>query len=158
MTDLNLLYRAEMERTAPIRSERAPAGRNGERLSRQSFQVRERGTGVEIFARTGASSTREEASGQFSALCDDAARRVASLTPRQKEIMNLVLAGHRSKTIAWRLGISQRTVENHRAAIMKKTGSKSLPMLACVGLAADWTNVNGRSDRPGRGAETILSA
>ena len=34
------------------------------------------------------------------------------------------------------LGISQRTVENHRAAIMKKNGSKSLPALARLALAA----------------------
>ena len=34
------------------------------------------------------------------------------------------------------LGISQRTVENHRAAIMRKTGSKSLPALARLFLAA----------------------
>jgi DNA-binding CsgD family transcriptional regulator len=60
----------------------------------------------------------------------------ADLTPRQQEIMNLVLAGHPSKNIAADLGISQRTVENHRAAIMKKTGSKSLPALGRFGLIA----------------------
>ena len=52
------------------------------------------------------------------------------LTPRQYQIMNLVLAGERSKNIALDLGISRRTVENHRAMIMKKTGSKSIPALA----------------------------
>jgi DNA-binding CsgD family transcriptional regulator len=60
----------------------------------------------------------------------------ASLTPRQHEIMKLVLDGHPSKNIAADLGISQRTVENHRAAIMKKTGSKSLPALGRFGFAA----------------------
>ena len=67
---------------------------------------------------------------------EDAANHVADLTPRQREIMELVLAGHPSKNIAADLGISQRTVENHRATIMKKTGSKSLPALARLALAA----------------------
>jgi two-component system CheB/CheR fusion protein len=65
-----------------------------------------------------------------------AANRVAGLTPRQRTIMDMVLAGHPSKNIAMDLGISQRTVENHRAAIMKKTGSKSLPALARLAMAA----------------------
>jgi two-component system CheB/CheR fusion protein len=74
--------------------------------------------------------------GKLSAWRDDAAHRVASLTPRQHEIMVMVLAGHPSKNIAADLGISQRTVENHRASIMEKTGSKSLPALARLALAA----------------------
>lgn len=60
----------------------------------------------------------------------------AGLTPRQHEIMRLVLDGHPSKNIAADLGISRRTVENHRAAIMKKTGSKSLPALGRFGFTA----------------------
>jgi two-component system CheB/CheR fusion protein len=59
-----------------------------------------------------------------------AADQLATLTPRQRDIMQRVLAGDPSKNIAADLGISQRTVENHRAAIMRKTGSKSLPALA----------------------------
>jgi len=70
---------------------------------------------------------------------------VANLTPRERQIMELVLAGHPSKNIAVDLGISQRTVENHRASIMKKTGSKSLPALARFALAAIW---NGAGELP----------
>ena len=62
--------------------------------------------------------------------------QIASLTGRQRQIMDLVLAGQPSKNIAVDLGISQRTVENHRASIMKKTGAKSLPALARLALAA----------------------
>jgi two-component system CheB/CheR fusion protein len=61
---------------------------------------------------------------------------LADLTPRQRQIMHLVLAGHPSKNIAADLGISQRTVENHRASIMHKTGAKSLPALARLAIAA----------------------
>jgi two-component system CheB/CheR fusion protein len=67
-----------------------------------------------------------------------AANHLAGLTPRQLQIMQLVLAGHPNKNIAADLGISQRTVENHRAAIMKKTGSKSLPALARLAMAAGY--------------------
>ncbi|MCA3264141.1 MAG: response regulator [Telmatospirillum sp.] len=65
-----------------------------------------------------------------------AARQLAGLTPRQREIMEMVLAGHPSKNIAADLHISQRTVENHRASIMRKSGVRSLPALARLALAA----------------------
>jgi two-component system CheB/CheR fusion protein len=73
---------------------------------------------------------------KLSASRETAATRVASLTVRQRQILALVLAGHPSKNIAADLGISQRTVDNHRAAIMRKTGSKSLPALVRTALAA----------------------
>ncbi len=69
-------------------------------------------------------------------LREAAGARIAGLTPRQRQIMDLVLAGHPSKNIAADLKISQRTVENHRAAIMKKTGATSLPALIRVGITA----------------------
>jgi two-component system CheB/CheR fusion protein len=65
-----------------------------------------------------------------------AAHHMANLTARQREIMERVLSGEPSKNIAADLGISQRTVENHRASIMKRTGAKSLPALARLALAA----------------------
>jgi len=66
----------------------------------------------------------------------NAAEHLRGLTSRQREIMKMVLAGHPSKNIAADLGISQRTVENHRASIMKRTGTKSLPALARLVLAS----------------------
>jgi two-component system CheB/CheR fusion protein len=78
-------------------------------------------------------------SGKVAAWQVAAAEHLAALTPRQRQIMDLVLAGHPSKNIAADLAISQRTVENHRASIMKKTGSASLPALARLALAAAWT-------------------
>jgi two-component system CheB/CheR fusion protein len=73
----------------------------------------------------------------------DAAAHLSALTPRQRQIMHLVLAGHPSKNIAADLAVSQRTVENHRASIMKKTGCASLPALARLALAATWTGDGG---------------
>ena len=67
---------------------------------------------------------------------ESAATHLEGLTPRQVQIMEMVLAGHPSKNIAADLGISQRTVENHRMRIMKRTGSKSLPALARLALMA----------------------
>lgn len=54
---------------------------------------------------------------------------LADLTPRQAEVLDAVMAGKASKTIAFDLGISQRTVESHRAAIMDRVGARSVPEL-----------------------------
>ncbi len=69
---------------------------------------------------------------------EHAASRVSGLTERQRQVLELVLAGHPSKNIAVELGVSQRTVDNHRAAIMRKMGTRSLPALARLALAAEF--------------------
>ena len=79
---------------------------------------------------------RSHGAGVRSAWQASAASTMAGLTHRQRDVMAMVLAGHPSKNIAADLGISQRTVENHRAAVMRKTGAKSLPALARLALAA----------------------
>ena len=75
-------------------------------------------------------------SGKLTKLRESASAHLTGLTPRQRDVMERVLAGQPSKNIAADLSISQRTVENHRAAIMKRTGSKSLPALARLALLA----------------------
>jgi two-component system CheB/CheR fusion protein len=82
---------------------------------------------------------------------DDAASHINALSARQRQVMDLVLAGSPSKNIAADLGISQRTVENHRAAIMKRTGSASLPALARLAVAAA---LHASGDFPLRGEPT----
>ena len=62
-------------------------------------------------------------------------RRAASLTARQRQILEMVLAGEPSGNIAADLGLSRRTVENHRAIIMKKMGVASIPQLIRAGMA-----------------------
>ena len=74
-----------------------------------------------------------------------AADDIASLTPRERQIMELILTGHPNKNIALDLGVSQRTIEKHRAAIMKKTGSRSIAALVRSGLVAAW---NGSAKLP----------
>jgi two-component system, LuxR family, response regulator FixJ len=55
--------------------------------------------------------------------------RAAALTPREREVMVLVASGKLNKTVARELGISQRTVEIHRARVMEKMQARSVPDL-----------------------------
>jgi FixJ family two-component response regulator len=55
--------------------------------------------------------------------------RIALLTPREKEVMQRVVRGQANKVIALDLGVSQRTVELHRARVMRKLKMRSLAEL-----------------------------
>ena len=56
-------------------------------------------------------------------------RRLASLTPREREVLDLLISGKASKMIAYLLGTSSRTIDIHRARVMEKMGADSLPEL-----------------------------
>lgn len=63
--------------------------------------------------------------------------RIESLTPREKEVMDLVVEGHPNKVIAYKLDVSQRTVEIHRARVMEKMGARSLAQLVRMTMALE---------------------
>jgi two-component system response regulator FixJ len=72
------------------------------------------------------------------------ARRLASLTPREREVLDKLVAGQPNKTIAYDLGSSPRTVEVHRARVMEKMGVRSLAELVRMTIAVE------RSAPPGK--------
>ena len=55
--------------------------------------------------------------------------RIESLTPREREVLALMVRGMPNKVMAHELGVSQRTVEIHRARVMEKSGASSLAEL-----------------------------
>jgi two-component system, LuxR family, response regulator FixJ len=65
--------------------------------------------------------------------------RAATLTPREREVMALVASGKLNKNVARELGISQRTVEIHRARVMEKMQARSVPELVQMILKLETT-------------------
>ena len=70
------------------------------------------------------------------ATTEAAARRLATLTPREREVLDGLVAGHASKQIAQDLGASPRTIEVHRLRVMEKLQVRNLPELVRLVLAA----------------------
>ncbi len=68
---------------------------------------------------------------------DQAQQRIASLTEREHEVFLLVAEGQANKAVASKLGISERTVEVHRAQVMKKLDARTLAQLVRIHLQSE---------------------
>ena len=62
---------------------------------------------------------------------------IATLTKREKEVMRHVVTGTPNKLIAYRLGISEKTVKAHRGRVMHKAGAKSIVDLVTISALAN---------------------
>lgn len=60
---------------------------------------------------------------------EQTAKRMSTLTDREREVMDVLIEGNSNKSIAYLLGASPRTIENHRARVMEKMQADSLPDL-----------------------------
>jgi two-component system response regulator FixJ len=67
--------------------------------------------------------------------------RFESLTPRERDVLALMTTGKANKVMAAELGLSQRTIEIHRAHVMEKTGASSLAQLVRMAMDLNWANV-----------------
>jgi two-component system response regulator FixJ len=66
----------------------------------------------------------------------DAVRRVASLSPRERNVLDGLIEGRPNKMIAYQLGLSVRTVELHRARLMERLGMRQLAEALRLGIMA----------------------
>jgi len=89
-----------------------------------------------ILASVEAALARVASSGQDDPATRAAREKLALLSPREREVLEGLLAGLPNKTIAYDLAISPRTVEIHRARVMDKMGARSLSELIRLALAA----------------------
>ena len=84
---------------------------------------------AEAAARQSATQRERERDAAFGALA-------RNLTPREREVMNLVVSGRHNREIAEDLGISPRTVEVHKARVMQKLGVDSIAQLIRMSMGA----------------------
>jgi two-component system response regulator FixJ len=76
----------------------------------------------------------------------EAARRIAALSPREREVLDALLAGRPNKVIAFDLGISVRTVEVHRARMMDRLGTRQLAEAIRLAVMARLAPRRGRGE------------
>lgn len=89
-----------------------------------------------LFDAVGRALRESERLNAVAATAKEAEERLAALTPREREVLDLLVEGLPNKAIANTLGTSPRTIEVHRARVLEKLRAHSLPDLMRVVLAA----------------------
>ena len=92
---------------------------------------------VAVFQGVGRDVTDQIAGESRRKAAAEAAAKLAALSPREREVLTAVADGTTNKVIARRLGITERTVEKHRSAAMRKLGVRSAAELVRVAVAAE---------------------
>lgn len=81
------------------------------------------------------------------------AARIATLTTREREVMDLVVSGLANKQIAFQLGLSEKTIETHRSRVMRKLAVTSVAELVRLSIGLERAGTNDQSvQRPAAGA------
>jgi FixJ family two-component response regulator len=91
----------------------------------------------DLLERLGRALAADAEARQALLLTDELNRRHSTLTPREKEVMGLIVAGLANKVIAMDLKLSERTVEIHRARVMEKMATRSVAHLVRMALEMD---------------------
>ncbi|MBI3452400.1 MAG: response regulator transcription factor [Rhodospirillales bacterium] len=81
-----------------------------------------------------AALARDDVRRQQDAAAAEIRERAKTLSPREHEVMDLIVAGHPNKIVAAQLGISPRTVEVYRAHVMQKMQARRLSDLVLMSL------------------------
>jgi two-component system response regulator FixJ len=90
-----------------------------------------------LFEAVGRALEQSERLREQAAMWAEAVSRLASLTPREREVLDLLVTGLPNKAIANALGASPRTIEVHRARVFEKLQAQSLPALVRLVIATE---------------------
>lgn len=72
--------------------------------------------------------------------CRDAAQRIAAATPKELEVLDMIMAGQKNKQIAVSLGVTVRAVEDRRFRLMRKVGVESVAELVALAISSRYYN------------------
>jgi PAS domain S-box-containing protein len=89
------------------------------------------------FQSVGFEATERRKREEHAQACALAAAQLRALTERERDVMDLVVAGDANKVMARKLGLSIKTIEKHRSSLMKKLHVRSVPELVKLAMLLD---------------------